>query len=114
MGKEELSVEEEEGFQDQDQEHHDKDRADDPFQEENGRGGESDGKVVRFEVTNEGEHEDAINLEDLGSPVQSRLIIQLPESSPTPKIEILDDPQTTVSKGGDLSNVVQHGEKERK
>ena len=46
--KEELSVEEEEGFQDQ--EHHDKDRADDPFQEENGRGGESDGKVVRFEV----------------------------------------------------------------
>ena len=51
--KEELSVEEEEGFQDQDQEHHDKDRADVPFQEENGRGGESDGKVVRFEVTRE-------------------------------------------------------------
>ena len=49
--KEELSVEKEEGFQDQ--EHHDKDRADDPFQEENGRGGESDGKVVRFEVTRE-------------------------------------------------------------
>ena len=49
--KEELSVEEEEGFQDQ--EHHDKDRADDPFQEENGRGGESDGKVVRFEVKRE-------------------------------------------------------------
>ena len=50
--KEELSVEEE-GFQDQDQEHHDKDRADNPFQEENGRGGESDGKVVRFEVKRE-------------------------------------------------------------
>jgi len=47
-------------------------------------------------VRNEGEHEDAINLEDLGSPVQSRLIIQLPESSPAPKIEILDDRQNPV------------------
>ena len=46
--------------------------------------------------------------------VSPRLIIQLPESSPTPKIEILDDPQNAVSKSGDLSNVVQHGEKERK
>ena len=46
--------------------------------------------------------------------ISPRLIIQLPESSPAPKIEILDDPQNAVSKSGDLSNVVKHGEKERK
>ena len=28
-------------------------------------------------MRNEGEHEDAINLEDLGSPVQSRLVFTL-------------------------------------
>merc|ERR1719300_789002 len=94
----------------------------DPFQEEAGGGSEtehpsSDAKIVRFEVTNEGEHEDAINLDDLGSPVQSRLIIQLPDSSPAPKIEIIDDPENPVSESDGPSNFVQtsnpKGEKEK-
>ena len=103
-----------------------------------------------FQVTNEGEHEDAINLDDLGSPVQSRLvnvisnvknfviailliiivivnvilihvkhrlIIQLPDSSPAPKIEIIDDPQNPVSESDGPSNFGQtsnpKGEKEK-
>ena len=45
-----------------------------------------------------------------------RLIIQLPESSPAPKIEILDDRQNPVSESDDSSNFVQtqnpKGEKE--
>ena len=38
---------------------------------------------------------------------QPRLIIQLPESSPAPKIEILDDPQNPVSGSDGPSNFVQ-------
>ena len=100
-------------------------------------------------MTNEGEHEDAINLDDLGSPVQSRLvnvisnvknfviailliivlvnviiihvkhrlIIQLPDSSPAPKIEIINDPENPVSESDGPSNFVQtsnpKGEKEK-
>ena len=44
------------------------------------------------------------------------MIIQLPESSPAPKIEILDDQQNPVSESDDPSNFVQtqneKGEKE--
>merc|ERR1712192_279102 len=92
-----------------------------PSEEEDGGGSEtehpcSDAQVVRFEVKNEGEHEDAINLDDLGSPVQSRLIIQLPESSPAPKIEIVDAPKNPVSTSDAPSNLLQtqkpKGEKE--
>merc|ERR1712192_205679 len=96
-----------------------------PSEEEDGGGSEtehpcSDAQVVRFEVRNEGEHEDAINLDDLGSPVQSRLIIQLPESSPAPKIEIVDAPQNptpsnflqTQNPKGDKENVQETGKKE--
>merc|ERR1712181_75787 len=92
-----------------------------PSEEEDGGGSEtehpcSDAQVVRFEVKNEGEHEDAINMGDLGSPVQSRLIIQLPESSPAPKIEIVDAPQNPVSTSDAPSNLLQtqkpKGEKE--
>merc|ERR1712181_117868 len=92
-----------------------------PSEEEDGGGSEtehpcSDAQAARFEVRNEGEHEDAINMGDLGSPVQSRLIIQLPESSPAPKIEIVDAPQNPVSASDAPSNFLQtqkpKGEKE--
>ena len=46
------------------------------------------------------------------------MIIQLPESSPAPKIEIVDAPQNPVSASDDPSNFLQtqnpKGEKEKK
>ena len=49
--------------------------------------------------------------------VKHRLIIQLPDSSPAPKIEIINDPENPVSESDGPSNFVQtsnpKGEKEK-